>query len=80
MEVGVRTHVVVGGGVEVAFVGDDFRWVVSPSVVRYVLGGVAELLERLVEDGVSVLWNVEFDLDVPNDRHTSYVCLVLIKH
>jgi hypothetical protein len=29
------------------------------------------LLERRVEDAVGVLGNVELELDVPDDRHTS---------
>jgi hypothetical protein len=79
VKVGFFAHVVVDGGVEVALVGDDFGWVVGPSVVRYVLCGVAELLKRLIKDGVSVLWHVEFGLDVPNDSHTLYVYLTLVK-
>jgi hypothetical protein len=40
--------------------------VVVPSVVSDVLGCVPELIERLIENAVIVLRNVEFDLDVPN--------------
>ena len=37
----------------------DFRGVVTPSSVSDVLGRVAELLERLIENVVGVLGNVE---------------------
>jgi hypothetical protein len=45
--------------------------VVVPSVVSDVLGCVPELIERLIENAVIVLRNVEFDLDVPNKLHSS---------
>ena len=51
----------------------DFVGVVVPSVVCDVSGRVSELLERLIEDFVVVLGNVEFDMDVPNDLRTSLV-------
>jgi len=40
-------------------------------VVSDVLGRLSELLERLIEEFVIVLVNVEFDLDVPNNLHIS---------
>ena len=49
----------------------DFIGVVVPSVVCDVLGRLSELLERLIEDFVVVLGNVEFNLDVPNNLYAS---------
>jgi hypothetical protein len=36
---------------------------------------LTELLERLIENAVGVLGNVELYLDVSDDLHTSSVCL-----
>lgn len=77
VEVSVRTHV-VGGGVELLLVSDNFGWVVGPLLIRDALSGGAELPERLVKDTVRVLGNAEFELDGPNDV-TPYVCLLLSK-
>lgn len=71
MKIGLLTDLVVGGGVEVALVGDYLSWVVGPSIVRDVLGGVAELLERCIKHAMYVRWDVEFHLDVPDDQHTA---------
>ena len=49
----------------------DFVGVVIPSVVSDVLGRLTELLERLIENAVRVLGNVELYLDVSDDLYTS---------
>ena len=49
----------------------DLSGVVASSSVSDVLGRMAELLERLIENAVRVLGNVELELDVPDDLHTS---------
>jgi hypothetical protein len=40
-------------------------------VVNDVLGRFSGLFERLIKEFVVVLGNVKFDLDVPNNFHTS---------
>jgi len=49
----------------------DFVGVVVPSVVSDVLGCLTELLERLIENTVFVLGNVELYLDVSDNPYTS---------
>ena len=49
----------------------NFVGVVVPSVVSDVLGRLTELLERLIEEFVIVLGNVELYLDVSDNLHTS---------
>jgi len=56
----------------------DVVGVVVPSVVCDVLGRMSELLKRLIEEFVTLFGNVEFDLDVPNNLHTSSVKLVIL--
>ena len=58
--------------VERIFCIRDFVGVVVPSVVCDVLGRLSELLERLIEDFVVVLGNVDLKLDFPNNLYTSY--------
>ena len=48
-------------------------------MVSDMLGGVSELLERLIENALIVLRNVEFELDVPNNLHTSSVMVEVFK-
>jgi len=49
----------------------DIVGVVVLSVVSDVLRRLSELLERLIEEFVIVLGNIELELDVPNNLHTS---------
>ena len=49
----------------------NFRGVVVPSSVSDVLGRLPELLERRIENTVSVLRNVELYLDVADNLQTS---------
>lgn len=49
----------------------DVVGVVIPSVVCDVLRRLSELLKRLVKDFIALVGNIEFDLNVPNNLHTS---------
>ena len=49
----------------------DFEGVVVPSVVSNVLCHLTELLERLIENTVFVLGDVELYLDISDNSHTS---------
>jgi hypothetical protein len=40
-------------------------------VVCDVLRRLSELLKRLVKDFIALVGNIEFDLNVPNNLHTS---------
>jgi hypothetical protein len=65
------TNVRVRLVVEYVFDFRDVVGVVVPSMISDMLGGVSELLEHLIENALIVLRNVEFELDVPNNLHTS---------
>jgi len=56
----------------------DVLGVVVPSVVSDVLRRLLELLERFIEDFGVLVGNVEFDLDVPNNLHTSLMYLNIL--
>jgi|AntRauTorcE11898_2_1112593.scaffolds.fasta_scaffold69105_2 hypothetical protein len=66
----IFADVVVGGFVELVFVGDDVGRVIAPAVVDDGFSSSLELVKRGIHYGVVFLGDVEFDLNIPDNRYT----------